>query len=84
MKKVILTITIMFALVLGVEAQSDGFFAPKYKEYARENSAMALPALPEIGTTEDQSLLSNVPLGSGLLFLAGMGLAYGLKKNKKS
>ena len=80
MKKLI--ITIIFALFMGMtmSAQSDGFFAYSDVDNYRGGSDEwgALPTLPAShGFTTDQDA---VPLGSGLLLLGGLALAYGLRK----
>ena len=80
MKKLI--ITIIFALFMGMtmSAQSDGFFAYSDVDNYRGGSDEwdALPTLPAShGFTTDQDA---VPLGSGLLLLGGMAIAYGLRK----
>lgn len=79
MKKIITTIAIILVLGSAVNAQSDGFFSQQsFVEYRTSNSNMytELPRLPEHGLTTNQ----DAPLGSGLLLLAGLGLAYGMKK----
>ena len=79
MKKLI--ITVIFALFMGMtmSAQSDGFFA--YTDVDNRGGSDewgALPTLPAShGFTTDQDA---VPLGSGLLLLGGLALAYGLRK----
>ena len=87
MKKFIIAISIIAALGLNVNAQeyyqysgSDGFFSsnsmvPGY----REDTGTGLPLLPMRGQGVDQNA---VPLGSGLLILAGLGAAYALKKRR--
>ncbi len=55
---------------------TDGFFTTNYQEY-RDVDAWNLPMLPSShGSNSDQS----APVGSGLLLLAGMGLAYGIRR----
>ena len=79
MKKLI--ITTIFALFMGMtmSAQSDGFFA--YSDFDNRGGSDewgALPMLPAShGFTTDQNA---APLGSGLLLLGGLALAYGLRK----
>ena len=88
MKKFLITISIIAALGLSVNAQdyyqysgsSDGFFSsnsmgPGYRNSTGED----LPLLPMRGLDADQNA---VPLGSGLLILAGLGAAYALKKRR--
>lgn len=73
MKRLFLLITIMVYLGLGnLDAQTDGFFNSNYKPLSEETEKTPI----EISTK------NNVPLTSGLLLLAGMGLIY-LKMKKK-
>ena len=75
MKKIILAIA-LFAAV-SANAQSDGFFKYNNVEEQRSNESWgSMPAMIGHGLEGDQS----APLGSGLLLLAGMGLAYGFRK----
>ena len=96
MKKILTFLAALF-IVIGVNAQSDevdhlvpvmtqtpsmndGFFASNYSEY-REVDFFGLPVLPSThGLTEDQNA---APVGSGLLLLAGMGIAYGIRKKTR-
>ena len=75
MKKIILTIAIVLGIGFGVSAQSDSFFATTstYTEY-RETEWGELPILPN-----QHNIIGDykaVPVGTGLLLLAGMGLGY--------
>ena len=75
MKKIILAIA-LFAAV-SANAQSDSFFRYSNVEEQRSNESWgSMPAMIGHGLDGDQS----APLGSGLLLLAGMGLAYGFRK----
>ena len=79
MKKIILAIA-LFAAV-SANAQSDGFFSSgsNYKEYRENVWAENMPVLPDQhGVTYDFS--AEAPLGSGLLVLTGLGLAYAMRK----
>ncbi len=80
MKKVLVTLSLVITLGLGVNAQSDAFFS--YNDVDSQNRGSGnfsdMPALPLRGQNTDQS----APVGSGLLILAGLGLAYGLKRRK--
>ena len=80
MKKVLVTLSLVIVLGLGASAQ-DGFFAYGDAENQNRESGnfSEMPALPLRGQYTDQSA---APLGSGLLILAGLGLAYGLKRRK--
>ena len=82
MKKII--ITILFALIFGLNlsAQNDGFFSNgNYTEY-RDNSdvwGQNMPVLPgQHGVNYD--FAAEAPIGSGLLLLGGLALAYSIRK----
>ena len=79
MKKIILAIA-LFAAV-NAHAQRDGFFVyNSYEELNRqENKWGDMPSMISHGFDYDM----DAPLGSGLLLLAGMGLAYGMRKKSK-
>lgn len=87
MKKIILAIA-LFAIGFGmnVNAQSDGFFASSYSEYREGGSEIAdlfgaTPSMIGHGFTIDQDGdIQDTPVGSGLLVLAGLGLAYAIRK----
>ncbi len=80
MKKVIITLSIVAALAFNANAQntqsSDGFFSSYTME--DEKRVGGLPLFPEPGQGQDQ----NAPVGSGLLVLAGLGIAYAMKSRK--
>ena len=79
MKKKILAIAMFVALGLSANAQSDGFFSGGYSEYREDSWAQNMPILPgQHGTEYD--FTAEAPLGSGLLLLGGMALAYGMRK----
>ena len=82
MKKHIMTI--IFALIFGLNlsAQNDGFFSNgNYTEY-RDNSdvwGQNMPILPgQHGVNYD--FAAEAPIGSGLLLLGGLALAYSIRK----
>jgi len=88
MKKVLVTLSLVIVLGLGANAQyfdntqaTDGFFSTTPSGQYRDGSAddIVFPGMPGMGMYTDQS----APLGSGLVLLAGMGLAYGLKRREK-
>ncbi|MBR7175865.1 MAG: hypothetical protein IKD32_00985 [Bacteroidales bacterium] len=83
MKKKLFLATIVLMLGCSVSfAQNDAFFASSYQEYREvDNEWGTMPVLPtEHGGFADYSA---VPVGSGLLLLAGLGLAYGMRKSKR-
>ena len=81
MKKFLVTLSIVIALGFSANAQtqSDGFFSYSTGEDNRE-SGTVFPTLPGRGLEGDQD--ADAPLGSGLLILAGLGVAYGIRKKK--
>mgnify|MGYP003310801145 CR=1 FL=1 len=83
MKRFLITISIIAALSLNVNAQgTDGFFTTNYVEYRADQSEWgALPALPGQHGLDDYTVAA--PLGSGLLLLAGMGVAYGIRRKRE-
>lgn len=74
MKKFLVTFAIVMTIGLGANAQSDGFFTSTYNEHGRETGVISetTPQLPKF----------DAPVGSGLLLLAGMSLAYAVKRKK--
>ena len=86
MKKIILAISLFAAVSFSANAQSDGFFTSNYMyEGNREGSGsnpdwdmFDMPSIIGHGYELDQS----APIGSGLLLLGGMALAYGMRKRK--
>lgn len=91
MKKYILTIALAIGFGMNLNAQigqsgkSDSFFSSnKYSEYRDEIAMGTMPLLPGHNTTFDYDADPKpTPVGSGLLLLAGMGLAYGVKRKLK-
>jgi hypothetical protein len=82
MKKLLLSIALIFTLGFGAYAQTDVFFTWKeaYDDYDRiyeENYGIVLPSAH--GNSSD----FNTPLGSGLLVLTALGGAYALAKRRK-
>ena len=81
MKKVLVTISLVLTLGLGASAQSDAFFS--YSDVNDQNRQSYdlgdMPALPMRGQNTDQS----APIGSGLLILAGLGVAYAARRKEK-
>lgn len=96
MKKILITISIIAALCMSADAQgfTDGFFTSNYDNYEnvnREVQAMSdiMPLFPErIGENgtpwnQDADDPNAAPLGAGVLLLAGMGVAYAMKKRNE-
>lgn len=82
MKKtiIILCLVMVSAFYNDVKAQSDGFFNSGLStlDYRTEDSEET-PRLPRIGTEINQP----APLGSGVLLLSGLGIAYLIRKKRK-
>ncbi len=82
MKKVIMTIAIILTMGFGTAmAQSDGFF--RYEDMdARDIEDPTAPILPGIHGQIGDSVAHNTPIGSGIVFLTGLGLAYAMFRKK--
>lgn len=65
--------------------QTDGFFSSnRYEEYREDNTEWGkMPLLPKTHGYNYDYDAENVPLGSGLLILAGMGIGYAVRKRKE-
>lgn len=90
MKRLVLSVAIILTLGLGANAQSsDGFFTTTYSEYNEikrdqyGNLDAIAPALPRFDLVTEDADHSAVPVGSGLMLLAGMGAAYAMRKRRK-
>ncbi|MBE6345596.1 MAG: hypothetical protein E7067_00065 [Lentimicrobiaceae bacterium] len=82
-KKLFLSIMILLFGCSISFAQNDAFFTQTYSEYREESNGEwgVMPILPsQHGGAIDYTA---VPVGSGLLLLAGLGLAYGMRKRNK-
>jgi hypothetical protein len=92
MKKYILTIALAIGFGMNLNAQigqsgkSDSFFSSnKYSEYRDETAMGTMPLLPGHNTLKDYDAdPKQVPVGSGLLLLAGLGLGYASLRKVKS
>lgn len=82
MKKFLITISIVAALVLNANAQGDGFFAYSSIDENRTGGAPINPVDPFSGMNANAN---GAPIGSGWLLLAGMGAGYALlrRRNEK-
>ena len=83
MKKLITTTIFTIAFMMNLNAQGrDGFFTyNKVEELRTENNWSIMPMLPAShGFEYDYD--ASAPLGSGLLILGGLALAYGMRKRK--
>ncbi|MBQ8223550.1 MAG: LPXTG cell wall anchor domain-containing protein [Bacteroidales bacterium] len=81
MKKVLVTLSLVVTLGLGAIAQNDAFFSYSDVDKQQRNGIIEInpPQLPALGEYSDQA-----PVGSGLLILAGMGVAYALKRRNNN
>lgn len=64
------------ALSFNLNAQSDAFFS--YQDFDNREDMGLVPGMPPRGEFGDYS----APIGSGLILLAGMGIAYALRKKE--
>ena len=88
MKKFLVTLSIVMTLGFSANAQmqsvissSDGFFSSNTTtEENREGETGLFPTLPGRGIADDQD--ADAPLGSGLLILAGLGVAYAARRRE--
>ena len=85
MKRIALTIAIIFGIALGASAQNRGLFdrGPDSGNTidANHRDANLVFLVPYLhGTGQDQE---GSPLGSGALLLIGFGAAYAIKKRKQ-
>lgn len=85
MKKIIITLSFVVAMMLNVTAQEsgvysyDGFFSSTESSGNRGlGSTSSTPSMPGMNVFGDQD--GDVPVGSGLLILAGLGLAYAARR----
>ena len=79
MKRLIVLSVFTLGFLMNLNAQSDGFFTYNNVEQNRTSEWGDMPAM--IG--HDSRTNMDAPVGSGLLLLAGMGLAYGIRKKSK-
>lgn len=82
MKKYIITLIFALGVILNLNAQSDSFFTSNYREYREiENDwGIDMPMIPASHGHLGDYDCANVPLGSGFLILAVLGVAYGIRK----
>ena len=81
MKKIIITTIFALGLCMSLNAQKDSFFTYHNSEDYRGGSSEwgTLPTLPA-SHGFDFDVNGEAPLGSGILLLGGLALAYGLRK----
>lgn len=82
MKKVLMMLIV--GLSMDVNAQSDGFFRYQYEYREIKNEEWnELILLPNAHGLDYNYPADNVPIGTGLLLLSGMGLAYANYRKSK-
>ncbi len=79
MKRLIVLSVFTLGFLMNLNAQSDGFFTFNNVEQNRTSDWDDMPAMIGHGSGTNM----DAPVGSGLLLLAGMGLAYGIRKKSK-
>lgn len=88
MKRYILIIIFAIGFGLNLNAQynslSDGFFSSTYSEYRENKWVGNMPLLPRTHGSELDYDAEEVPIGSGLLILTGLGLGYATLRRKDS
>ena len=84
MKRLITTAIFAIAFMMNLNAQNtDGFFAYSSIDNNRGGSSEwgAIPTLPSSHGFDFDQNAAPAPIGSGLLILGGLALAYGIRKN---
>ena len=80
MKKILFAIAFVMVMVLGANAQSDGWFKASGDDYSQRAGTSPDIALPgQHGLTNDQAS----PLGSGILVLTALGAGYAIARRKR-
>ena len=80
MKKLVLTLAVIFGMAFGAMAQGGGLFGRGDTDAQKSGSDG--PALPSHGQTTNQPA-HPAPIGSGALLLIGFGAAYAMSKRDK-
>jgi len=80
MKKIIISIVVVFVLSLGVYAQRDGFFNSwEEVSYRDDIEDTDMPVFPN---SHDITENINLPLGNGILILTMLGAGYVIRKKR--
>ena len=84
MKKLIISIIFALGLGMSLNAQNDGFFTSSYSEYREDNEwGIDMPLLPgSHGYLGDYDCITPVPVGNGVILLAGLGIAYASRRKR--
>lgn len=84
MKKILLTIVFVLTIVLGANAQTDGFFRDGNSgNYGNRGVDSDLPNTPS-GVTGSLQGDFDAPLGSGLLVLTALGAGYAISRKREN
>ena len=83
MKKILFAIAFVMMMVIGANAQTDGFFTKSFDEgYSNRLDENSLPGIGfDHLDTNDQN--GGAPLGTGLLILTALGAGYALKRKRE-
>lgn len=84
MRKIYLTLALVFALSLNLSAQNDGFFKNFDDDYYnRIDDPVDIGLYFPSGMLGSNQNEPGVPVGSGLLILAVLGVGYTIRKNNQ-
>ena len=82
MKKILFAIAFVMVMVLGANAQSDGWFKASGDDNYSGRTGASNITLPYHNEITDQN--GSAPLGSGLLILTAIGAGYAVARKKRS
>lgn len=74
---------LIVGLSMNVNAQSDGFFRYQYEYREEDDEWNMLIVLPNEHGLDYNYPADSAPIGTGLLLLSGMGLAYANCRKRK-
>ena len=78
MKKILFAIAFVMMMVVGANAQTDGWFASSEGNYSNRDGLALDTNMPPAHGMDIQA-----PLGSGLLILTAMGAGYAIARRKR-
>ena len=81
MKKILLAIAFVMMMVVGANAQTDGYFSSSSENYSNRGGESTPPeiAMPQHLQNGDQ----GAPLGTGLIILSALGAGYAVARRKR-
>ena len=79
MKKILFAIAFVMVMVLGANAQSDGFFKSYNDSGYRTGETLETNMPPQHG----MEIPYEAPLGSGILVLTALGAGYAVARRKR-